>query len=98
MTLCPFETLSFCDGVFRHRCPACGATRTSRTGRIVRQCPAKGRPVDSAVLIRRIAICHRCAQRPQGCWKALTYGCTLEFHKAGDGAAETASCPLGKLQ
>ena len=53
--------------------------------------------LDSLLVIRRIAICHRCHDRPEGCWRAVAYGCMIEYHNAGRLAAEKGTCPLGKL-
>jgi hypothetical protein len=52
---------------------------------------------DAHLLIRRIGICHRCTDRPAGCWRAVEYGCTQKYHAAGRQTAETGNCPLKKL-
>ena len=51
----------------------------------------------SDFVIRNLGICHKCRERPAGCWKVVEYGCHQEYMKAARHAAETRSCPIGKL-
>ena len=93
--LCDFEALSYAEGFFVHRCRRCGTRRKVRSGKVVRECNVP-EPA-SAVVLWRIGICHRCQQRPAGCWKAVEYGCQIEYAKAARRVAETGNCPLKKL-
>ena len=56
------------------------------------------RGVPHVLIVRRLGICHRCTQRPAGCWKAVPYGCFQEYREAARRAAEAGACPLGKLK
>ena len=103
---CDFHTVAFMDGVFTLECRRCGTRRQTTAEKFTRKCDAavtaatagsETPPVDSALLVRRIAICHRCTDRPADCWRTKEYGCMIEYHKAGRRTAETGSCPLGKL-
>jgi hypothetical protein len=44
-----------------------------------------------------IQICRECSERPEGCWKAMEYGCQCAYKKAESLAVANADCPLGKL-
>lgn len=57
-------------------------------------------PLPPAVLLynRRLGICMRCPERPEGCWKAVEYSCQQRYQEAARRAAETGTCPVGKLR
>jgi hypothetical protein len=63
----------------------------------------KGEPIWSAAekdefrVTRNTGVCRECHERPEGCWRAKTYGCTLDYQKAARQAAETGNCPVKKL-
>jgi hypothetical protein len=94
--LCDFQTVAFSNGLFVHRCRRCGARRTGRAGRVVRECPAP--PPEISIVIVRLGICQHCTERPEGCWKAVEYGCQRKYQEARRRAAETGDCPIGKLK
>ncbi len=98
MMFCVFSSIETPAG-WQHTCHRCRAVRTTIGPKLVRQCDRAGPPpaVDSGVVILRMGICHRCTERPVGCWKAVAYACQQEYKKAARQAAETASCPLRKL-
>ena len=101
MMLCEFNTEPTADG-YQHTCQRCGAVRSTKGTRIVRQCdntPQQALPtqVDHSLVALRIAVCHDCHERPQGCWKAIEYGCSMEYQKARRRAAEMGKCPIGKM-
>jgi len=55
-------------------------------------------PTDLANTLHRMGICHKCRERPEGCWKAVAYDCQRKYRAAAKAAAETATCPIGKLK
>ncbi len=96
--LCDFITIETPAGC-THTCRRCGTIRATRLPRLIRECRGDlaVRSADSFVVLKRLGICHRCTQRPAGCWKAVDYGCQIEYRKAGTRAAERGICPLRKL-
>src|ERR1017187_6165041 len=46
--------------------------------------------------IDRRTICMNCPDRPEGCWRAVDYGCQTKFRAALLTATTSGFCPLGK--
>lgn len=45
---------------------------------------------------RHKQICRECSERPQGCWRAVEYGCQQKYRNAERQATENGTCPLNK--
>ena len=99
--LCDFATTALPNGHFRHVCRSSGCGRDVQTvaATCALPCRAGGpRGAPSQPTAHRRQICHDCNERPAGCWKTREYGCQRAYREAGQRAAETADCPIGKLK
>jgi hypothetical protein len=96
---CDIDSTKAAEG-FYHYCKNCGDSLVSRYPTIMRECSGKlfkPQP-DHFVVIHRLGICHQCSDHPgTGCWKDREYGCTRERYQAAQRAAESGSCPIGRL-